>query len=415
MLIFLLNLEGYLKTLHVMGPCAYPCDLVMGRGDMEVLDAENGVMMFRTAGRICWAFALALACLCLPAFGDAALPAATQTASNFPVPILQLHGSGAELGNQQGRALKDSIRALHQRYLGSFIRSDAERFAALAAAAIFEAELTPEYRAEVHSLAVATNLDERQVMLAQCFLDLTAMTACSTVALPASASPDSVPRMGRNLDFPSFNIADKTSIILVYHPTGKFAFISIGWPGMIGVLSGMNERGLCLANMEVRRNPRWPSALPYTLLYRSVLEQCGTVDQAIALLQKTPRQSANNLMLIDASGDRAVAEITPEGVHVRRAPVTQALVCTNHQRGDDLDTPGRCPRYDALHDEAKAAFGTITVADIKQMLATAAQGDMTLQSMIFEPSDQVLYLATGKDAASNPYARLYVWPLLHLR
>jgi predicted choloylglycine hydrolase len=104
------------------------------------------------------------------------------------------------------------------------------------------------------------------------------------------------------------------------------------WPGMIGVLSGMNEKGVCLANMEVKRNPRWPNALPYTLLYRSVLEQCSTLDGAISLLQKSPRQTANNLMLIDADGNRAVAEITPEAVHVRRAPANQALVCTNHQR-----------------------------------------------------------------------------------
>jgi isopenicillin-N N-acyltransferase like protein len=374
--------------------------------------------MLRTTRRVGLTVVLLFTLGCWPAFGGApgstAAPG-TQPSSVFPLPIIELHGTGAEMGDQQGRALGDSIRKLYQRYLTSFIRTDGERFAALAAAAIFEAELTPEYRAEVHSLALATNLDERQVMLAQCFLDLTAITACSTIALPASASPDGVPRMGRNLDFPSFNIADKTSIILVFHPAGKLSFASVAWPGMIGVLSGMNERGLCLANMEVNRNPRWPSALPYTLLYRSVLEQCATVDQAVALLQKSPRQSANNLMLMDASGDRAVAEITPEGVHVRRAPVTQALVCTNHQRGDDLDTPGRCPRYDTLHDEAKSTFGTITLAEIKHMLATAAQGDMTLQAMIFEPRDQVLYLATGKDAAANPYARLELFPLLHLR
>jgi predicted choloylglycine hydrolase len=184
---------------------------------------------------------------------------------------------------------------------------------------------------------------------------------------------------------------------------------------MIGVLSGMNERGLCLANMEVKRNPRWPSALPYTLLYRSVLEQCGTVDEAIALLQKSPRQTANNIMLMDAQGNRAVAEITPEAVHVRRAPISKALVCTNHQRGDDLDTPGWCERYDRLHDESQNLFGSIATEQLKNMLATVAQGKMTMQSMIFQPGDRVLYLATGKDAVLNPYSRIDLAPLLALR
>ena len=53
---------------------------------------------------------------------------------------------------------------------------------------------------------------------------------------------------------------------------------------MIGVLSGMNEHGLTLANMEVDRPRRLPVAMPYTLLYRTVLERCRTVDEAIALL-----------------------------------------------------------------------------------------------------------------------------------
>ena len=65
----------------------------------------------------------------------------------------------------------------------------------------------------------------------------------------------------------------------------------------------MNEYGLCLANMEVDRQMRPPMAMPYTLLYRTVLEQCRTVDEAIDLLKRTPRQSANNLMLMDARGE----------------------------------------------------------------------------------------------------------------
>src|SRR5688500_9903586 len=120
------------------------------------------------------------------------------------------------------------------------------------------------------------------MLLAQCFLDLSPMVACSTVTLPASASPDGVARFGRNLDFPSFNIADKRSVVLVYRPQGRHAFAAVGWPGMVGVLTGMNEHGLTLANMEVTRSVRLPSAMPYTLLYRSVLERCRTGEEAVA-------------------------------------------------------------------------------------------------------------------------------------
>src|SRR5918993_2065111 len=158
-----------------------------------------------------------------------------------------------------------------------------------------------------------------QALLGQCFLDLMPMTACSTVGLPAAAAPDSVARMGRNLDFPSFNVADKQSVVMIFRPEGRYQFASVAWPGMVGVLTGMNEHGLTLANMEVGRRQRLPAAMPYIMLYRTVLERCKTVDEAVKLLEETPRQSANNLMLMDASGGRVVVEITPEKVTVRRA------------------------------------------------------------------------------------------------
>src|SRR5207302_1249520 len=139
--------------------------------------------------------------------------------------------------------------------------------------------------------------------------------------------------------------------------------------------------GLALANMEVSRSPRFPTALPYTLLYRTVLEDCRTVNEAVALLERSPRQTANNLMLMDATGDRAVVEIRPESVTVRRATANAALISTNHQRGPtDLDTPGRCNRFDYLHDTAATTFTRIGEPSVQDMLAHVG-GAGTLQSM----------------------------------
>jgi predicted choloylglycine hydrolase len=340
--------------------------------------------------------------------------AAVQQEEPFPTPVVVLRGDDAELGSQHGQQLGEQIRFLNENYLTRYLRTDAQRFAAAAAAMLFEARIAPNHRAEIESLASATGIDQRQVMLGQCFLDLTAMQACSTLALPASASPDGVARFGRNLDFPGFNIADKNTVVLVFHPKDRYAFAAVSWPGLIGVLSGMNEHGLTLANMEVTRGPRFPTAMPYTLLYRTILEKCRTVDEAIKLLQETPRQTDNNLMLMDASGDRAVVEIAPDKITVRRADDQHALISTNHRRGNgDGDSDGStpptvCRRYDTLRDLSAERFGSIDRASIQQMLSAASQGSFTLQSMIFEPSDRVLYLATGADA---PAGRFYLLDL----
>jgi isopenicillin-N N-acyltransferase-like protein len=325
----------------------------------------------------------------------------------FPIPVIELRGSAADIGHAHAAALGDPIRALHGRYIASFFRTAAVRMLALGAAGLFEPTLAPHHRDEIRALADGAAIAPRQMLLAQCFLDLMPMVACSTVTLPASASPDGVARFGRNLDFPSFGVADKSSVVLVYRPgDDRFAFASIAWPGMTGVLTGMNEHGLTLANMEVRRGPRVPSAMPYTMLYRTVLERCRTVDDAVELLRATPRQSANNLMLMDAAGTRAVVEITPEGVAVRYGRDDAALISTNHQRGEDAASSGRCDRYDFLRDASAESFGEIDVPRVESMLAGAAQGELTMQSMVFEPANRVVHLSTGKNAARGEFHRL---------
>jgi isopenicillin-N N-acyltransferase-like protein len=339
---------------------------------------------------------------------DVALVSQPAAAVKPPVPVVRVGGSPREMGSEQGRALGSTVRLLHEKYLTPFIAGYGQKVMARLAANTFAALALPEHREEVTALAEAAGVDGRDTMLAQCFLDLTPMTACSTVTLPASASPDGVARFGRNLDFPSLGVADRYTALLVYKPEGRYGFASVGWPGMIGVLSGMNEHGLTLANMEVARPARIPTAMPYTLLYRAVLEQCRTVDEAVAFLEKTPRQTANNLMLMDATGDRAAVEITPESVVVRRADApTSPVVSTNHQRGKMTieGATGHCDRYDYLRAQAMADHGRIDVDAIESMLRRVG-GSMTLQSMVFEPSTRVMYLSAGSNAATKPFTRI---------
>lgn len=343
----------------------------------------------------------------------AAQPASATVAPALPPyrgPLVELRGTAEQIGTEHGIELGPQIQLLHEQYLNVYLRNTARRMVALAAARMFESYFPPDDLTEVEAMARQTQMDEREAVLAQCFLDLSPMVACSTIALPAAAAPDHVARFGRNLDFPSLNVADKYSTVFIYHPAGRYSFAAIGWPGMVGVLSGMNEHGLSLANMEIRRLPRLPAAMPYTLLYRQVLERCRTVAEAIDLIERTPRQTSNNLMLMDATGDRAVAEITPQSVTVRRAPDTEPLISTNHQRGTDCDTTGRCRRYDYLHAEGERAFGSIDLEKLHSMLAHVAQGKETLQSMVFEPSNRVIYLATGANAASGTFYRIDLKP-----
>lgn len=342
----------------------------------------------------------------------AAVAGGLAVAGRLPIPrrpapptIVVLAGTPQDLGRGHGERFATRIRFLEDRYLGRLLGGEAGRARGLAMAADFLPHLRPHHRAELEALATAAGLAPERALLANCFLDLLPSVGCSTIALPADAAPDGVARLGRNLDFPGFGVADGQSIVVVVRPAGRHAFAAVTWPGLIGVLSGMNEHGLAVANMEVAREPRVADAMPYPLLYRTVLEECRTVAEAIDLLGREPRQTANNLMLVDAAGDRAVVEIRPAGVAVRRAAADRPLAATNHHRRD-RDEPGRCRRYDCLTADAAADWGRIDRAALWEILDRVGQGDMTLQAMIFEPGDRVLHLATGRRATKLAPARI---------
>jgi isopenicillin-N N-acyltransferase like protein len=324
-----------------------------------------------------------------------------------PIRVIELSGSPADIAAGYGQALAPEMKLLYEKYLKSWFTDDRTYRRAQAASFLFRNQLRPEHKAELTALATAAQIDPGDLMLANCFLDLTPINACSTITLPASAAADGVARFGRNLDFPAMNIADKYSVLLVVRPNdGRHAYAAVSWPGLIGVLTGMNEHGLTLANMEVDRPMGLPKAMPYTLLYRTVLERCKTVDEAVKLLDETPRQTPNNLMLMDAAGNRAVVELTPEKITVRRGLPDLALISTNHHRGEEQQQPGMCRRYDYLRKTADTAHGRIDVPSIESMLGKVQQGKMTLQSMVFEPSNRTMYLSLGSEAATREYQKV---------
>lgn len=329
-----------------------------------------------------------------------------------PVPIVIVEGSGEQMGRTAGEKLKSAIAPLHDAYTKALFQDSLSREMALKNARAYEPFIEPEHLAEIHALADASKADYTQTLLSQCFLDIIPMVACSTISLPAEASPDGIPRMARNLDFPSMGVADKASTIIVYKPEGKHHFATITWPGLIGALTGMNEHGLVLANMEVTRLPTPAKAMPYVLLYRTVLEKCRNVDEAIELLKNSPTQTANNLMLMDADGNRAVVEINPPGMMVRKGRDGEALLSTNHQRGQNYTTANRCRRYDRMLASSKESFGSIDEGRLQTIIQSVAVPYFTIQSMVFEPSTRTIYLSTGESAGEGPYHRIDLGALM---
>ena len=195
---------------------------------------------------------------------------AEQGAGKCPIPIHVVSGGPEEMAAAYAKAMGPTAKTLMPQYLRKFLPPAAYELG-LSASKLFEKFIPAEHWAELVAMAKAAGMSQDEALLGNVFVDLMPTTMCSTIALSETASEDHVPRMGRNLDFPGMGVAEDQSVVVVYKPKGRNAFASVTWPGLIGVLSGMNEHGLCVANMEVPRRLRPASGVPCMFLYRLLL------------------------------------------------------------------------------------------------------------------------------------------------
>ncbi len=233
--------------------------------------------------------------------------------------------------------------------------------------------------------------------------DLLRGLGCSTFAVEASRSSTGKPMFGRNLDFPTLGYLQEFSLVTVYHPVGKRSFASVGFPGCVGVLSGMNDAGLTIAVLEVYESkdssPKFDHrGTPYALCFRRLLEECATIEEAEKLLRTMARTTWVNLAVCDTT-KAAVFEITPQSVEVRGA-IQGTCASTNHFRTGALAKNTDCWRYPLLESLQNATERPISLEQLKKALHRVNQDDLTLQTMIFEPVDLRLHLAFGSTPSS---------------
>jgi isopenicillin-N N-acyltransferase like protein len=331
------------------------------------------------------------------------------------LPVLTLSGMPEEIGEQAAALLSKPAAKLFD-YPREFLRLykvDATWPLFVSVGRSMVAQFPQDHRAEIESFIKASQIDRDLVVTGNTMFDTKKFIACSTLLVEAQRSATKGPLLARNLDFDTLGYLQDYSLVTVYHPKGKHAFASVGFPGLVGVLSGMNDAGLTLAVLEVffpgHEGGFDPKGVPYAMCYRRVLEECTTVAEAEKLLRSLHRTTTTNLAICDKNGG-AVFEITPKSIFVRK-PEAGVCPCTNHFRSKELAGSLRCRRYAALEETGK--LPTIGVDDLAKGLHAANQDWLTLQTMVFEPNELKLHLAIGPCPTSAlPMKTLDLRPLL---
>ena len=176
-------------------------------------------------------------------------------------------------------------------------------------------------------------------------------------------------------------------VVRFVRPAGRYAWADVGWPGLAGVVTGVNASGLVVTVDPVRAGDvrATRTARPITLLARSILEQCQTIDEAVKLADQTPTLGAAAITVVDGkTGHWAVLERTPAKLVVTRDPQAPAV-------GDLLAAPAFAD--DVENDRARRTLPTVA------RLARAAK---LLRSPLADAAAVAAVLRDRKAADDSP-------------
>lgn len=165
------------------------------------------------------------------------------------------------------------------------------------------------------------------------------MMGCTSFAATGASTVDGHTILARNFDFEAGDVFDLGKVVYLVREEGKIPFASVAWPGLIGVLSGMNAKGLSVVVHGGRARETRAEGEPVVHTTRAILSEAATVDEAIDLLEQREPMVSHILLLADATGATAAIERAPgEKPYVRRAE-GDILPLTNHFEGPCSSDP----------------------------------------------------------------------------
>ncbi|GAC1351963.1 MAG: hypothetical protein NVSMB1_10110 [Polyangiales bacterium] len=129
--------------------------------------------------------------------------------------------------------------------------------------------------------------------------------------------------LARAFDFEAGESFDRDKVVFLVREPGRIPFASIGWPGFIGVVSGMNREGVAMVVHGGRAGTPQAVGIPVVFSLREALATAHDTDEAVRVLSAQNVMVSHIVIVQDASGNTAVVE---------RAPHTQAFVRRSHAR-----------------------------------------------------------------------------------
>ena len=166
------------------------------------------------------------------------------------------------------------------------------------------------------------------------FQDL-ALVGCSSFAVWGKNTSDGKLLIARNFDFYAGDEFAQDKLISFIQPEKGYKYMAVSWAGMIGVMSGMNEKGLTVTINAGKSDIPLAAKTPISLVTREIVQYASTIDEAIEIAKKREVFVSESIMVGSAVDNKAVLiEMSPENFGVFNVENTSKLICSNHFQSD---------------------------------------------------------------------------------
>lgn len=161
------------------------------------------------------------------------------------------------------------------------------------------------------------------------------VVGCTSLAVWNENTEDGDLLIGRNFDFYVGDDFAKNKLVEFVEPEEGIPYLSVSWPGMIGVVSGMNKEGITVTINAGKSKIPLTAKTPISLVTREILQFAKTIDEAIAIAKKRKVFVSESILVGSANDKNAVIiEVSPDNFGVYQVENTDRIFCTNHFQSD---------------------------------------------------------------------------------
>ena len=177
-----------------------------------------------------------------------------------------------------------------------------------------------------------------------------AVVGCTAFAGWNNKSTDSSLIIGRNFDFYVGDDFAKDKMILFIAPEKGYKMASITWGGFMGVVSGMNEKGLTVTLNAAKSGIPSSAKTPISIVARQILQYAKNIQEAYLIAKKFDTFVSESILIGSAEdGQTAIIEKSVDTTALYYSD-SSLLICSNHYQGTAFDND-----KDNLHNIASTA------------------------------------------------------------